>query len=183
MTIWDDFVDLNGDGSITAGDKQISKDLSPKYFGGIQNQLDYKNWQLDFLLQFVKRDNYDYISNVPGGGQVNQSSTSGDAWQQIGDQSSSQLHTTGLNGAAVSSYYRYIESDAVITDGSFIRLKNISLSYDIPLQATTNVKYKLFIQGQNLLTFTSYKAGDPEFKFSGFLPPLKVISGGMTLNF
>ncbi|MBC5841705.1 MULTISPECIES: SusC/RagA family TonB-linked outer membrane protein [Flavobacterium] len=178
-----DFVDLNGDGSITAGDKQISKDLSPKYFGGIQNQLDYKNWQLDFLFQFVKRDNYDYISNVPGGGQVNQSNTSGDAWQQIGDQSSSQLHTTGLNGAAVSAYYRYIESDAVITDGSFIRLKNISLSYDIPLQATTNVKCKLFIQCQNLLTFTSYKAGDPEFKFSGFLPPLKVISGGMTLNF
>jgi hypothetical protein len=54
---------------------------------------------------------------------VNQSNTSGDAWQQIGDQSSSQLHTTGLNGAAVSTYYRYIESDAVITDGSFIRLK------------------------------------------------------------
>ncbi|MFV8363580.1 SusC/RagA family TonB-linked outer membrane protein [Flavobacterium sp. ZT3P35] len=178
-----DFEDLNGDGSITAGDKQISKDLSPKYFGGIQNQLDYKNWQLDFLLQFVKRDNYDYISNVPGGGQVNQSNSSGDAWQQIGDQSSSQLHTTGLNGAAVSTYYRYIESDAVITDGSFIRLKNISLSYDIPLQTTTNVKCKLFIQGQNLLTFTPYKAGDPEFKFSGFLPPLKVISGGMTLNF
>ena len=178
-----DFMDLNGDGSITTADKQIVKDLSPKYFGGIQNQLDYKNWQLDFLLQFVKRENYDYISNVPGGGQVNQSNTSGDAWQQIGDQSGSQLHTTGLNGAAVSAYYRYIESDAVITDGSFIRLKNISLSYDIPLQTTSNVKCKLFVQGQNLLTFTSYKAGDPEFKFSGFLPPLKVISGGMTLNF
>ena len=102
---------------------------------------------------------------------------------KLGIKASSQLHTTGLNGAAVSAYYRYIESDAVITDGSFIRLKNISLSYDIPLQTTTNVKCKLFIQGQNLLTFTSYKAGDPEFKFSGFLTPLKVISGGMTLNF
>jgi hypothetical protein len=46
--------------------------------------LDYKNWQLDFFIAVRKRDNYDYISNVPGGGQVNQSNTSGDAWQQMG---------------------------------------------------------------------------------------------------
>ena len=105
------------------------------------------------------------------------------AWEQAGDQTNTQIHTTGVNGAAVAAYYRYIESDEIITDGSFIRLKNIALSYDVPLKMTKSLKCKLFVQGQNLLTFTSYNGADPEFKFSGFLPPLKVISAGMTLNF
>ncbi|MBY0487427.1 MAG: SusC/RagA family TonB-linked outer membrane protein, partial [Flavobacteriaceae bacterium] len=178
-----EFEDLNGDGSITTADKQIVKDLAPKYFGGIQNQFQYKNWQLDFLFQFVKRENYDYIANVPGGGPYNQSNTMTSAWQQIGDQTNNQLNTTGLNSAAVAAYYKFIESDAIITDGSFVRLKNIAITYEVPLKPSNGIKCKIFAQGQNLLTFTSYKAGDPEFKFSGFLPPLKVYSFGMTLNF
>jgi len=64
-----------------------------------------------------------------------------------------------------------------------VRLKNISLSYDVPLKPHSGMKCTLFIQGQNVLTFTSYKGGDPEFKFSGFLPPLRVFSGGMTMSF
>lgn len=177
------FEDMNGDGVISSTDKQVVKDLTPKYFGGIQNQFTYKNWNLDFLFQFVKRENYGFISNVPGGGPYNQSNDMTNAWEQAGDQTNTQIHTTGVNGAAVAAYYRYIESDEIITDGSFIRLKNIALSYDVPLKMTKSLKCKLFVQGQNLLTFTSYNGGDPEFKFSGFLPPLKVVSAGMTLSF
>jgi hypothetical protein len=51
-------------------------------------------------LDFISLENYDYISNVPGGGQVNQSNTSGDAWQQIGSKQFATAHY-GLNGAAV----------------------------------------------------------------------------------
>ncbi|WP_159452593.1 SusC/RagA family TonB-linked outer membrane protein [Pedobacter nyackensis] len=178
-----EFEDSNNDGNITSSDKQNVKDLTPKFFGGIQNQLEYKNWQLDFLFQFVKKENYDYISNVSGGGPYNQSITITDAWQQAGDQTDTQMHTTGLNSEAVSAYNRDVESDAVIKDGSFIRLKNIALTYDLPLKMANKVKCKLFLQGQNLLTFTPYKGGDPEFRFSGFLPPLKVYSAGMTLSF
>ena len=174
---------MNGDGVISSADKQVVKDLTPKYFGGIQNQFTYKNWNLDFLFQFVKRENYGFISNVPGGGPYNQSNAMTNAWEQAGDQTNTQIHTTGVNGAAVAAYYRYIESDEIITDGSFIRLKNIALSYDVPLKMTKSLKCKLFVQGQNLLTFTSYNGADPEFKFSGFLPPLKVVSAGMTLSF
>jgi len=178
-----EFEDMNGDGIISTSDKQVVKDLAPKYFGGIQNQLQYRNLQLDFLFQFVKRENYDYVSNVAGGGPYNLSTSMIDAWQHPGDQASHQMNTTGVNTTAVAAYNKYIESDATLTDGSFIRLKNISLSYDLPLKPSLGIKCRLFVQGQNLLTFTSYKNGDPEFRFSGFLPPLKVYSGGMTLNF
>ncbi|WP_188050785.1 SusC/RagA family TonB-linked outer membrane protein [Flavobacterium sp. GP15] len=178
-----EFEDVTGDGLISIADKQTLVDLSPKFFGGLQNQFQYKNWQLDFLIQFVKKQAYDYISNVPGGTPYNQSTNLTDAWQKAGDQSLHQLNTAGLNSMATVAYNRYAESDAVVTDGSYVRLKNVYLSYDLPLKMLKEVNCKLFVQGQNILTFTPYRGGDPEFRFSGFLPPLRVISGGMTLTF
>lgn len=176
-------VDLNGDGLFTsAGDKQKTMNLTPKYFGGLQNQLQYKKWQLDFLLQFVKQQNYNYNPNVQGGGNLNQSSDMVNAWQQSGDVAPYQMNTSGTNSAAVNAYYRYVDSDAMIVDGSYIRLKNISLSYDLPLQ-DKGISCKLSLQGQNVLTFTPYKGGDPEFKNTGYLPPLRVLTAGVQLNF
>jgi TonB-linked SusC/RagA family outer membrane protein len=178
-----EFEDVNADGFITTADKQTVADLSPKFFGGLQNQFQYKNWQLDFLFQFVKKQAYDYISNVPGGTAYNQSNNLTDAWQNAGDLSPHQLNTAGFNTAATVAYNKYAQSDAVVTDGSYVRLKNIYLSYDLQLKTLKEVKCKLFVQGQNVLTFTPYQGGDPEFRFSGFLPPLRVITGGMTLTF
>jgi hypothetical protein len=177
-----EFDDYNGDGLISEEDKQTIADLTPKYFGGLQNQLHYKNWQLDFLFLFVKQRNYDYFSNVPGGQPINQRGDMANAWQLPGDQSTYQQNTTGANGEAVTAYYNYVASDANIVDGSYIRLKNIFLSYDLPLQEHTGVKCKLFLQGQNVLTFTPYKGGDPEFRYTGFLPPLKVWTAGVQLT-
>jgi len=45
------------------------------------------------------------------------------------------------------------------------------------------IQCSITLQGQNLLTFTSYEDGDPEFKNSGYLPPLKIITGGVQLTF
>jgi TonB-linked SusC/RagA family outer membrane protein len=176
--------DVNGDGIITSlGDKKTVADLTPKYFGGLQNQFQYKNWQLDFLFQFVKQQNYDYSPNVPGGSPINQYSDMVNAWQQLGDIKPFQMNTSGQNGNAVNAYYNYVDSDATIVDGSYIRLKNISLSYDLPLQMLKGVSCKLSFQGQNVLTFTPYKGGDPEFKYTGYLPPLRVYTAGVQLTF
>jgi TonB-linked SusC/RagA family outer membrane protein len=176
--------DVNGDGVITSlGDKKTVVDLTPKYFGGLQNLFQYKNWQLDFLFQFVKQNNYDYSPNVPGGSPINQHSDMVNAWQQPGDVKPFQMNTSGQNGAAVNAYYNYVDSNAMIVNSSYIRLKNISLSYDLPLQMLKGVSCKLSLQGQNVLTFTPYKGGDPEFKYTGYLPPLKVYTAGVQLIF
>ncbi|HEY0667086.1 MAG TPA: hypothetical protein VGD22_02855, partial [Sphingobacteriaceae bacterium] len=74
-------------------------------------------------------------------------------------------------------------SERTLTDGSFIRLKNLSLSYDlmqvfrnrVPLQSA-----RIFIQAQNLLTFTDYEGLDPETR--GFLPPLRTVNAGIQLT-
>lgn len=179
-----EFEDVNGDGLITADkDRKTVADLTPKYFGGIQNQFQFKNLQLDFLFQFVKQKNYDYIANVPAGSFYNQMAAMTNSWQQSGDNTHYQQNTTGTNGEAVTAFYNYRSSDAVIVDGSYIRLKNISLSYDLPLMMDKSLKCKLFFQGQNLMTFTPYKGGDPEFKYAGYLPPLKMYTVGVQLTF
>lgn len=179
-----EFEDVNGDGIITADkDKKTIADLTPKYFGGIQNQFQFKNVQLDFLFQFVKQKTYDYIANVPGGAFYNQRAAMTSAWQTTGDTTTYQQNTTGVNSEAVTAFYNYKASDAIIVDGSYIRLKNISLSYDLALEMQKKIKCKLFFQGQNLLTFTPYKGGDPEFKYTGYLPPLKIYTIGIQLTF
>lgn len=175
--------DLNGDGLITAaGDKQKVADLTPQYFGGLHNQFQYKQWQLDFLFQFVKQRTYNYNPNVPGGNMINQSVAFTDSWQQAGDISSHQMNTSGANSAAVTAFSRYAGSDAIIVDGSYIRLKNIALTYNLPLKMK-ELNCKISLQGQNVLTFTPYKGGDPEFRFTSYLPPLRVITAGVQLSF
>ncbi|MFL9829744.1 SusC/RagA family TonB-linked outer membrane protein [Flavobacterium sp. ST-87] len=176
------FEDVNGDGTISAPeDKQTVVDLNPAYYGGLSNALRYKKWQLSFLLQFVKQRNYRYPMGAAGL-MSNQSTSVRDSWQQIGDVASYQRYTTGSNYPLLLSDYNYSESTGAITDASYLRLKNIALSYELPLPHTST-QCRLSVQAQNLLTFTKYPDGDPEFSSYGFLPPLRVISAGVQLTF
>lgn len=177
-----EFKDVNQDGKITfPDDKQTVVDLNPEYYGGIQNTLTYKGFALDFLFQFVKQQNRLYPMGVAGL-MSNQPARMVNNWKEAGDIADYQRYATGTNLNAVSGDNLYTESTASITDASYIRLKNISLSYDVPLHLKT-LQCKLMMQGQNLLTFTKYEDGDPEFSSYGFLPPLKVITAGVQLTF
>lgn len=175
------FSDLNGDGAITApDDQQKVVCLDPDFFGGLQNSLNYGRWNLDFLFQFVKQKR-PAVSMGVAGTRMNQPAALVDSWMEPGDVAAYQRYTTGENADAMQAQYLFENSDRSFVDGSFIRLKNISLSYDLPLE--NNLKCRLYFQGQNLLTFTPYEFGDPEFAFTGYLPPLKVFSLGAQLNF
>lgn len=177
-----EFEDLNNDGRISfPEDRQITADLNPKYYGGLQNQLSFKNWKLDFLFQFVNQKNRTYGMGFSGQ-MSNENNRAINSWQQTGDTGPYQIYTTGENSAAVTAYKLHSESDASVVDASYVRLKNIALSYDLPL-SLKETNCKLMLQGQNLLTFTKYKDGDPEFTISGYLPPLKVITAGVQLTF
>ncbi|MEA9412639.1 SusC/RagA family TonB-linked outer membrane protein [Flavobacterium sp. PL02] len=179
------FEDYNGDGTITAvEDKQSIRDLNPKYFGGFQNTITYKNWQFDFLFQFVNQLNYNgaYRTGLPGS-MRNQPTAVIDHWQNPGDNATYQKYSTGVNSQAADAFNKYYQSDAMITDASYVRLKNVSLSYNIPEQWLKGVKCRLVFQGQNLFTITSFKGADPESRFSMSLPPLKVFTTGLQLTF
>ena len=177
------YEDFNADGVISAvGDREAIVDLNPKYYGGLQNQITFKKIQLDFLLQFVKQEAFSYTPGAPGTA-VNQLSSLTDFWQKADDAAGNQRLTSGRNSALTAGYSRYRTSDGAVEDASYIRLKNIALTYDIPLDLTKGVHCRIYMQGQNLLTFSRYKGGDPEFKFAGYLPPLKVYTAGIQLTF
>jgi len=177
-----EFEDTNKDGIISfPDDRQTAVNLNPEFYGGLQNQLSYKRWNLDFLFQFVKQKSRTYPMGSAGM-MSNQMKSMASSWKQPGDLSPYQIATTGYNYDAVMADYLYSYSDGTTDDGSFIRLKNIALSFDLPL-GTMDVGCKIMLQGQNLLTFTKYRDGDPESGGAGFLPPLKVISTGIQLTF
>jgi len=164
------FEDYNGDGVISAPeDKQFVVDTSPKFYGGLKNNLRLGNWQLDFLFQFTKQKGVNYWANgSPAGIMVNQPVEILDHWQQQGDAAPFQLYTSGSNPEATTAFYNFTQSDRSISDASFIKLKNVTLSYTLPYEGST---FKIFLSGQNLATITPYDGIDPE-QPSRFLPPL-----------
>lgn len=180
-----EFEDLDGDGAITAaGDRKSIADFNPKFFGGLQNTITYKGLTFDFFFQFVKQNNWNanYLSSMPGT-MANQPAGVIQRWQEPGDNAPFQQYSTGVQSGVFDAFMRYSESTAAFSDASFIRLKNISLTYTLPDEWLKGVKCRLRLEAQNLLTITSYKGADPEFGTAGFLPPLKMITTGIQITY
>lgn len=175
-----DFTDFNGDGKIAApDDRHIIRNLGQDFFGGLHNELNYKNWNFSFLFQFVRQQarNYNSIMGSPG------------IMSNLPVQALDVWSTSNPNGlympyrsSSSSSNSLFQLSDASVSDASFIRLKNVQLSYRIPLRSSIFREAKIFFQGQNLMTWTKYFGVDPEFTSIGFLPPLRTFSLGATLT-
>lgn len=178
-----EFEDYNGDGKISApDDRQYTVSVMPEVYGGISNSLFYKNWELNFLFQFTKRQGYNYVLGSAAPGQMgNQPAFLSGEWQQPGDEAEMQQFTAGYNPEALIAFSQYMFSNASITDASFVRLRDASLSYTLPKKGTTGTACKIYLQGQNLLVFTKFKGGDPE-QLTGFLPPLRKVTMGIQLS-
>jgi TonB-linked SusC/RagA family outer membrane protein len=178
------FKDADGDDSVNFGDDQKTiKNLTPKYYGGLQNQFRYKNVDLDFLFQFVKQENLNtnFYTPMPGT-MTNQPLAVLSRWQNPGDLGPYQAYSDS-DGNRTLAYYQFSSSDAAVSDASYIRLKNISLTYQLPQNWTKKFSCKIGLQGQNVFTITKNKGIDPEFKYSGYLPPLRVFSSIIQLTF
>jgi len=165
-------------------DMTIVRNLAQRYYGGLKNTLTYKGWSLDFFFHFVKQDGPTSIFFQAPGSRTNQTVEVLSRWQKPGDITDVQKFST--TGAPVTQYSYYANySDARVTDASFIRLKNVSLSYEINRQLTQKLNVdnvRFYIQAQNLLTFTNYKKGDPE-TFSLTDTPLRLFTVGCQIKF
>lgn len=180
------FEDVNKDGKITSPeDRQTIVDFNPEFFGGLQNQFTWKKWQLDFLLQFTKQRNYseEYNLGTPGAKGANQTTRVLNRWQNIGDNAQFQRFSTTADGKVLDASDKYFGSEGIISDASFVRLKNVSFSYTFQKDIIKGVRCRISFEGQNLLTFTPYKGSDPEFKIIGYLPPLRIYTANLNLTF
>ncbi|MEK6511826.1 SusC/RagA family TonB-linked outer membrane protein [Myroides odoratimimus] len=178
------FKDFDDNGIINAQDQQVIKNLNPKFYGGLQNTISYKNFTLDFLFYFKKQENYNLNQyyNVAGAAIVNQPVQMTDRWSASnpnGTYMPAGYRNSDLNKLATP----FKRSDATISDASYIRLKNVSLSYVLKIPRAHIESLRIYLQGQNLWTITSYKGMDPEFTTFGYLPPLRTYAFGMQLIF
>lgn len=178
------FKDYNGDGQITfEADRQLIADTSPKFYGGMGNQISFGNWNFDFHFQFIKQLGRNYLYTAPLAGTfVNQAKEMLSHFPQDGPISIAQQYSTGGNSAVIEAYYNFRDSDAAFSDASFIRLKSVSLSYKIPNWSKKG-SATVYVQGQNLLTFTNFRGSDPENQSFSSLPPLRQFSVGFQLGF
>lgn len=179
------FTDFNGDGVISYEyDRQVVKDFNPDFYGGLQNVFTYKGFQLDFLFQFVKQQNFNFANTQKFAGHfINQPVAYLDSWQEAGDNAPYQLYATNANSQATQRSDFFGLSSGAVSDASFIRLKNISVAYTLPKRIMPNVDCRLSLEGQNVLTFTNYQGADPEFVQGAQLPPLKMYSFNLQLTF
>ncbi|MBA6153097.1 SusC/RagA family TonB-linked outer membrane protein [Gelidibacter maritimus] len=177
------FKDYNGDGNISSlADRQWAKDLAPEFYGGFGNTLSYGNLTLNVFFQFKKQQAFNLMrfSTIPGY-RRNAPVDLFDRWQQNGDIKAIQKSSGGF-GMGVDTGSLQQDSSAAVSDASFIRLRNISLNYKVP-QISNNLDINVYLQGQNLLTFTNYKGPDPEYPSYSRLPPLRQFTLGMKIAF
>ncbi|RLJ75124.1 SusC/RagA family TonB-linked outer membrane protein [Pedobacter alluvionis] len=175
------FTDYNQDGKVTStDDRQIIENLSVQYFGGWSNQFRYANWDLSLLFQFVKQKSRNYNASMASPGLMNNLPKELlNVWSPENPSGYYMPYRSSVN----TLHSLFQNSDATVSDGSFIRLKNIQLSYRIPLKESSLFRdVKIYFQGQNLWTWTRYFGIDPESGTSSFLPALKTYAFGIQFN-
>ncbi|WP_298716994.1 SusC/RagA family TonB-linked outer membrane protein, partial [uncultured Chitinophaga sp.] len=160
------------------GDLIAAGQTAPYFYGGFNNTLSYRNWSFDIFFQFVKQDGLHPRSSDPY-------MVPGLAFNQDAHMLRDGLRPTVNAGSpAYVAYEAYARSTAMLQDASYIRLKNLAISYNLK-SAWLNEKgidaCRFFLRGQNLLTFTGYYGFDPETK-ALTLPPLKTATIGIQVT-
>jgi TonB-dependent starch-binding outer membrane protein SusC len=186
-----EFADSKGNATSTpvyGTDNSTFISLMPKFYGGFENNFTYKGFELDFLFQFTNQLGPNYaFGNYPGAYfSGNQPTYVLNRWQHPGDHASIQRYNT--NYAYNTQWSDAESSDAANSSASYIRLKNFALSWQLPGNWKTKAHlqiFKVFLQGQNLLTITHYKGMDPESPGGGQtgLAPLRILTTGIQVAF
>ncbi|BBD46388.1 TonB-dependent receptor plug (Precursor) [Petrimonas sp. IBARAKI] len=160
------YVDLNSDGVVNADDKTKIGDPNPNFIYGVNSVMNYKNFELSLFFQ-----------GSQGNDLVNVSSIDNSLNYGYGSNMYKEVyydHWTSENPNAkypkITRTQKMKFSDRIVEDGSYVRLRNIQLSYNLPLKAW-NVNsiqgVRLYVSGQNLWTLTKYSGWDPEVNSLG----------------
>ncbi|MEZ2335389.1 SusC/RagA family TonB-linked outer membrane protein [Mucilaginibacter sp. RCC_168] len=154
------YVDINGDGKITqSADRVILGNAQPKFTGGLTNTFSYKGIDLSVFLQGSYGNKiYNQQRNVLelGTGYTNASATLLNRWTPTN--TNTDVHSAFQDPAPTIS-------DRFIENGSYLRLKSLSLGYTIPTSVVSKSpikKIRIYITAQNLATWTKYTGYDPE---------------------
>ena len=156
------FIDQNNDGEISELDKVVIGDPNPDIYGNIFATINYKNLTLTMGWNYsLGNDVYNYQRSILNSGSTfyNQQVAEVAHWRYEGQQT--DLPRLAYGDPMGNNRF----SDRWIEDGSYLRLKTLNLSYEVPVPGSWTWLQGLTIwaQANNLLTFTKYLGSDPEF--------------------
>ena len=157
------YKDINGDGKITEKDRTILGRSTPDFTFGLNNNFSYKGFDLSFFIQCSKGNklanlnNFDLLNfnghnNVLADGALNR-------WTPTNP---SNKYPRALSDGSID---QGIFSSSILEDASYIRLKNVTFSYNFPTKLAAKFKmtnFRVYLSGSNLLTLTKYSGYDPE---------------------
>ena len=186
------FVDRNNDGVINESDKTIIGNPNPDIYGNIFSSLTWKNLRLDVNLKYsLGNDIYNYQRSVLEGMNTtyNQTTAVLRRWTSEGQ-------VTDMPKACYtnSDDWRNNErmSDRWIEDGSYLKLKNVRLTYNVPYRNSWLLGLKIWGEANNLYTLTKYLGTDPEMSTrnsslyqgvdTGMLPSGRAFNVGVSIN-
>jgi TonB-linked SusC/RagA family outer membrane protein len=188
------FADINGDGHFDPNtDRTIVGNAQPDFTGGFTNSFNYSNFDLNIFFNFSygnKTLNVNRLFQEHGGTRNTGFFESQlDRWQEPGDQ-------TMIPKMTNENYAPNLYPSRFLEDGSYLKLKNLTLGYTFPRTITKIIsatKFRIYVSAQNLLTFTKYSGLDPEVNFSNesiskgmdmySMPRPRIVQGGFSLKF
>lgn len=191
------FKDINGDGRITPADRTVTGSYFPDFTWGITNSFSFKGVDFSFIIQGVEGNE---ILNLTGrhlsNGEANFNSYAiwNDRWKSAENPGNGSIPRADRESGRHGNNMR--PSSFQVEDGSFIRLRNVTLGYTLPEKMffKGNIdKLRFYVTGSNLLTITDYLGYNPEVsniagsttpgEDYGAYPLNKTIVFGINLNF
>jgi TonB-linked SusC/RagA family outer membrane protein len=177
------FRDVNADTLLTAEDRQIVGQLDPKFLWGLSNTFSFKNFRLNIFIHGVhgvtKDDEYMQDDVYPS---VRRNTINKNRWTP--DNPTNDFYMNHINASRMAGVSA--EDDNFFENASFVRIKDVSLSYDFPLHMIAKIglnRLRLYVTGRNLYTFTEWNGLDPELDDQRFTPLERQIVFGLNLGF
>jgi TonB-linked SusC/RagA family outer membrane protein len=167
-------VDVNHDGKVTVDDKTKIGDPNPDFTYGISNHFTYKQFDLDIQLQGVKGGDIEFLtarfigSDNLDWAQLAEAVTN--RWKSPQEPGNGIYPRVGGPGAAAQTALNETQSDRWLRDASYLRIRNVTLGYNLPTQVVRRVKLgyvRFYATAENLWTFTRYVGYNPDVDIMG----------------
>jgi hypothetical protein len=157
------YVDINGDGVVTTADKHNLGNAQPKFTASFNNTFTYKGFDLSIFLQGSFGNKIFNLLQQ----QLEKTTTTQNVSTVLLDRWDSVANPRGRFPKVVNAPVMQV-ADIYIEDGTYIRLKNVTLGYNLPKDIAARIlarQVRLYVSAQNLFTLTHYRGLDPEANF------------------
>lgn len=176
--------------------KVAGPSLDARLFAGWCHVVSWRNWQLAVLLDWQVQNGLNPLAAIdarnPPGFQNPSQLSNGPVewlqhWRQAGDHSSRMRVSAGNDGQFYAALGYYLQSDGLDRDASFLRVKNVALSYRWTRDQLRRSRYvegmSVVLRGEDLWTVSRYPVTDAETQDPYVLPPVRVVSLGFGVSF